>query len=195
MAASCPFSTKGRSTSIAMSPILPLSTSQADRRPHAKRSSRRPDSRKHAGDPSCAPRTAKPRGGEAPGVHSSGDHRLRLKSLTPQFLDDAPRLAGAAFVKRLSRILHSRGMRPAMSPHGEIEVMRGPAAARGSDALGIQSSGELDISGRAARPQVVDQEADARGLENGICAPLRWAGCTQGSHGRRGLKANERSAY
>jgi hypothetical protein len=161
----------------------------------AKRSTRRSDSRENAGNAPRAPRTTQPWGGEAAGVHRSRDHRLRLESLAPQFLDDAPRLLGAALVERPSRILHRRGMCPAVPPHGEIEVVRGPAAAGRPDALGIQCCGELGIGSRAARAQVVDEEADARRLESPIGASLRRADGMGGSHGRCRLKASERSAH
>jgi hypothetical protein len=51
-----------------------------------------------------------------------------------------------------------RGVRPAMPSHQQIEIMRFPSSAIGTDALAIQGGGKVGIGRQTSRSQLVEQK-------------------------------------
>jgi hypothetical protein len=55
-------------------------------------------------------------------------------------------------------MLRSRRVKPAMTPHDEMQIMRAPATAARTDTLAAQRGGEVGIGGHARLAQLVEQE-------------------------------------
>jgi hypothetical protein len=95
------------------------------------------------------------------------------KTPPPQAPDNASRLVGPPGIEDRANVGECLGVCVPMAPHGEMQRMWSPAAARGPKPLAVQRRRQIGVCGHTRLTELVEQETNVR----------RTGGKVVGSHG------------